>query len=318
MTVNVVFLGTPDFAVPAFEALFTIPDVSVRAVVTQPDRPAGRGGKVQASPVKEAALRRRVPVIQPHSVKKELDSVLKDLSEHGPVDIAIVVAFGQILPKGMLDFPRRGCINIHASLLPRWRGAAPIQRALLAGDSETGVCLMKMDEGLDTGPVYSREAVAISDSDTGGDLHDRLSSVGARLLARDLFAIVRGEIAAEPQPEQGVTYASKITPADTVIDWSKTNRELQLQIRALAPFPGAFTLWRGKRLKMFRSRCVEVRTGPGKPGEILVCQDERLVVGCGAGALLVEELQLEGKKRMPADELLRGTSFSPGEVLAAQ
>jgi methionyl-tRNA formyltransferase len=316
---NVIFFGTPSFSVSSLQALLDMPGVSVRAVVTQPDRPSGRGGLVKASPVKELAMRHSIPVLQPTSLRKELDSFQAQLASCGPLDVGIVIAFGQILPKAVLGIPRAGCVNIHASLLPRWRGAAPIQRAILAGDTETGVCLMQMDEGLDTGGVYSREPVQIGRSDTAQTLHDTLAALGARLLARDLPLIVSGKLSAAPQPAEGVTYAHKIEPAEGCLDWTKGADELDRAIRALSPHPGAFTFWRGSRLKLLLSS-----VAPGgsvkdaAPGTVAAAYSDTITVACGAGSLAISQLQLAGKRQMSSGEFLRGTPISPGERFSSQ
>ncbi|MCB0336930.1 MAG: methionyl-tRNA formyltransferase, partial [Bdellovibrionales bacterium] len=210
---RIIFFGTPDFAVPTLAALIDNPEFEVCAVVTQPDRPAGRGNKLTPSPVKQLALAHRLPVLQPERIKGTTSSFLEELGKLAPIDLAIVVAFGQILPTRVLEFPRAGSLNIHASLLPRWRGAAPIHHAILAGDTETGVCLMKMEAGLDTGPVYVQEALAIAYDDTLGTLHDKLAQMGAQLLIQNLPAILTGSIQAEPQANEGLCYAHKVTPA---------------------------------------------------------------------------------------------------------
>lgn len=316
MTTRVLFFGTPDFAVPSLRALLSIPDTRVGAVITQPDRPTGRGGNVTAPPIKQLALENGIPVLQPRSLRKEWDELRAQLEQFGPFDIGVVVAFGQILPKSVLEYPAHGCLNVHASLLPRWRGAAPIQRALQAGDTETGVCLMRMDEGLDTGAVYSRMATPIADTDTGGLLHDRLATIGADLLRRDLGAIIAGSLQSAPQPESGVTYASKITAADTAIDWSNHSSLIAHSIRAFSPYPGCFTTLAGKRFKLVTARAVELNNPhSATPGTVIHAQDGRCVIACGTGALMLEEVHLEGKRRMQIDEFLRGTSIHPGEQL---
>jgi methionyl-tRNA formyltransferase len=302
---KVVFFGTPTFAVSGLKGLVDMPGVDVTAVVTQPDRPAGRGGEVRPSPVKEAALAKGIDVFQPKSVRKEFDELAGGLSAHGPFDIGIVIAFGQILPRAMLDLPRMGCVNVHASLLPRWRGAAPIQRAILAGDRETGVCLMKMDEGLDTGGVFSRSVTSIERSDTLGSLHDRLATMGAQLLARDLEAIVGGRLVAEDQPSDGVTYAAKITSADCRINWGSDANEIDCLVRGMNPVPGAFTMLGGKRLKIFGGRPTRNEHGRA-PGEALSVRCERFEIACGRGTFVVTDLQPEGKRRMPSADFVRG------------
>lgn len=314
---NIIFFGTPGFSVPSLQALLAMPGVRVGAVVTQPDRPSGRGGAIRPSPIKELAAQQGIPVLQPTSLRKELPAFLASASAYGPFDIGVVIAFGQILPKAVLDLPRRGCVNIHASLLPRWRGAAPIQRAIAAGDGETGICLMAMDEGLDTGAVYSRERVRITEADTAHALHDTLAALGASLLVRDLSAIVAGSLHAVPQPADGVTYAAKIEAAEGKIDWSRPAPEVARMIRALSPHPGSYTLWRGTRLKVLDAQAQSTPVSPANtPGTVLSTTQGSLTVACGSGAVAISHLQLAGKKQMSADEFLRGTVVSPGERLS--
>ncbi len=311
---NVIFFGTPQFSVPSLTTLLAVPNVSIRAVVTQPDRPAGRGDKIQSSPIKQLALQHQITVLQPTSLKKELPLFLESLQELGPFDVGVVIAFGQILPKAVLDLPQHGCINIHASLLPRWRGAAPIQRAILSGDHETGVCLMRMDEGLDTGAVYSRQSVPILATDTCQTIHDSLADIGARLLCSDLNAIIEGRSTPVEQPNIGITYANKIAASEGLINWSTSSREIALTVRALSPRPGCFTFWRGERLKIllahestFSSETIAT------PGSVISIHGGYLEVACGSGSLLIEQLQVAGKRQMSTAEFLRGTVLSPGE-----
>lgn len=314
---KILFFGTPDFSVPTLKALMGIPGASVGAVITQPDRPAGRGGALKSSPVKDVAVSNDIPVFQPTSLRKEFSSMCPSLEACGPFDLGVVIAFGQILPKEVLQFPAGGCVNIHASLLPRWRGAAPIQRALRAGDPTTGVCLMKMDEGLDTGAVYSQETITIEPNDTGGSLHDKLAELGARKLVEDIHAILKGELAAAPQPADGVTYAAKIKSDECRLDWSLPAREIALAIRAFSPFPGCFTLWHGKRLKILFAADTRRTASPRRePGTILHASGDRLEIACGDGtSLLVSDLQLEGKKRMGVSEFLRGNVCAEGDTV---
>jgi methionyl-tRNA formyltransferase len=314
---NVIFFGTPDFSVPTLQALISMPGCTVGAVVTQPDRPAGRGGKVTMSPVKQVALQHSIPVFQPTSLRREFSTIKSELDKQGPFDIGVVIAFGQILPKEVLSYPTHGCVNIHASLLPRWRGAAPIQRALQAGDTETGICLMAMDEGLDTGAVYRSVTLPILSSDTGGTLHDGLCKLGADALVKDLPAIVAGSLKAVPQPAEGVTYASKLTSEESRITWSSPAQEIELLIRAFSPWPGCYSMWRGKRLKIISAshtrRSIPANT---TPGTILHAFGERFEIACGHGtSLTIAEVQLEGKKRMAVGEFLRGAAIPEGEVI---
>jgi len=312
---RIIFFGTPDFAAVGLRALTETPGLEIGLVVTQPDRPAGRGNRMHASPVKTFAESRGIPVLQPERIRKHEDEFLRDVAPFGPFDIGVVIAFGQILPTVVLDLPVRGCVNVHGSLLPRWRGAAPIQRAIMSGDSATGVGLMAMEAGLDTGAVFSEERIPIANSDTFGTLHDKLAHAGAALLKRDLSAIIEGRIAAKPQPAEGITYAHKIESPDQLINWSKEAPTIADQIRALDPFPGAYTFVGGRRLKLF-SPSVAAVSHPMNPGQIQQ-NDGRLVIGCGAGAIAPLEVQPEGKKRMPAADWLRGADLPPDSVAAS-
>ena len=311
---NVIFFGTPSFSLPCLEALLAMPSVTVKAVVTQPDRPAGRGGELRASPVKELALQRGIPVLQPLSLRKELASFKADADKLGPFDVGVVIAFGQILPKAVLEMPRAGCVNVHASLLPRWRGAAPIQRAIEAGDIETGVCLMQMDEGLDTGAVFSRASTPIAERDNAQALHDSLASLGASLLKRDLPAIAQGSLAALPQEAAGVTYAHKIEAHEGLIDWSSEAGTISRRVRALAPHPGCYTFWRGQRMKILSAGARRGSSASGHhPGEVISAVGSAITVACGSGELSITQLQLAGKRQMSTEEFLRGTGVVPGE-----
>jgi methionyl-tRNA formyltransferase len=312
--VRIIFFGTPGFAVPALEALYAQEGMTVAAVVTQPDKPSGRGAKVRPPPIKALAFRHDTPVFQPRSLRKEFLDLRHSLLASGPFDIGVVIAFGQILPKDVLDLPLHGCINIHASLLPRWRGAAPIQRAIQAGDQETGVCLMQMEEGLDTGSVFSCERTPIHSTETGGSLHDRLARLGADLLIRDLHSIVDGNLHSVAQSQDGVTYASKITTEDCRIDWALPANVIARSVRAFSPSPGCFSFLRDKRVKILGARAVPARHTTS-PGTIVTTSPERFEVSCGEGVLQIDELQLEGKKRVSSEEFLRGMALSAGEKL---
>ncbi|MFN5061427.1 MAG: methionyl-tRNA formyltransferase [Pseudomonadota bacterium] len=310
---TVIFFGTPQFSVPSLERLISTPDLRVAAVVTQPDRPSGRGGIVTASPIKLCAERHGIPVFQPHSLRKEFTSLRPKLDALGPFDIGVVIAFGQILPAEVLEFPKQGCINVHASILPRWRGAAPIQRAVEAGDAETGVCLMKMDVGLDTGAVFSVARTPINESDTGGSLHDRLSAMGAELLARDIEKITTGALKAIPQEADGVTYAKKISSDETRIDWSLSAEQIDRKLRALSPHPGCYSIWDDKRLKIIRSQVIDgPQSTDSPPGSILQALPDTLTIQCGFGALRIIEVQLEGKRKMLVEEFMRGSAMRSG------
>ena len=289
---KVIFMGTPAFSVPVLDALAR--EHEVVAVYCQPPRPAGRGKKDRPSAVQLRAEALGLSVHHPRSLKgPEEQAAFAALG----ADIAVVVAYGLILPQQILDAPRKGCLNIHASLLPRWRGAAPIHRAIMAGDRETGICIMQMDAGLDTGPVLLRASTPIGGTETTGELHDRLSTLGARLILEALDQLP--ELTPVPQPEDGITYAAKITKAEARIDWSRPASELVHHINGLSPFPGAFTEIAGERIKLLRATLAE---GQGTPGERI----EGFTVACGSGALRVLDAQREGKKPMAAAEILRG------------
>ena len=289
---KVVFMGTPEFSVPVLEALAAAHQVV--AVYSQPPRPAGRGKELRPSPVQACAERLGLPVRHPVSLKgAEAQAEFAALG----ADVAVVVAYGLILPQAVLDAPRFGCLNIHASLLPRWRGAAPIHRAIMAGDAETGICIMRMEAGLDTGPVLLREAVAIGAEEVTAELHDRLSALGARLIVEALERLP--SLVAVPQPAEGVTYAAKIDKAEARVDWSLPAVQVDRLIRGLSPFPGAWCMAGGERVKLLRSRVVD---GRGAPGQVL----GGLVVACGDGAVEITLAQREGKKAQGPEEFLRG------------
>lgn len=288
---KIIFMGTPDFSVPVLEALDQAHEIV--AVYCQPPRPAGRGKADRASPVQQRAEALGLPVRHPASLRS--DEALAEFAALN-ADVAVVVAYGLILPQAILDAPRLGCLNIHASLLPRWRGAAPIHRAIMAGDRETGVCIMQMEAGLDTGPVLLREAVQIGTEETTADLHDRLSGLGARLIVQALDQL---PLPAEPQPVEGVTYAAKIDKAEARVDWSRPAEDVDRLIRGLSPFPGAWIDVKGERVKLLRSR---LAAGQGAPGQVL----HGFTIACSTGAVEITEVQREGKRPMPAAEVLRG------------
>ena len=304
---RVIFAGTPEFAAQALTAIVAAGH-QVALVLTQPDRPAGRGMTLQPSAVKQVALAQGIEVFQPLSLKD--DDARARIAAVG-AEVMVVAAYGLILPQAVLDLPRLGCLNIHASLLPRWRGAAPIQRALLAGDGETGVCIMQMEAGLDTGPVLLREALAIAANDTAATLHDRLAALGARLV---VDALGRLPLPAEAQAAVGVTYAQKIDKAEAGIDWTRPAAELDRHIRAFNPFPGAQTRLAGQVVKLWRASPV---AGAGVPGSILAVDRQRIVVACGDGALAVTELQQAGGKRLPVQQFLAGHALQVGDCFAA-
>ena len=309
MTLRVGLAGTPAFAVPAFEAVLGA-GFEVPLVLTQPDRPGGRGLREQASPVKVFAEARGLPLLQPATLKS--GDVLARLSAVD-LDVLVVAAYGLILPPAVLAWPRHGCINVHASILPRWRGAAPIHRALLAGDAETGVTIMQMEAGLDTGPMHRIERTPIGPRDTGGTLHDRLAQLGAGALVAVLGQFGRdGRLAGTPQPAEGATYAAKITRADTAIDWRASAAAIDRQVRAFAPAPGAVTQRDGEPVKLW---VAEPRAAParrGEPGEVLAVDGGVLLVACGEGALAIAELQPAGKARMSAAAYVAGRRLAAG------
>lgn len=292
---RVIFMGTPDFSVPVLDALVEAGH-DVVAAYCQPPRPAGRGKKDRPSPVQARAEALGIEVRHPVSIKGP-----QELADFAALeaDIAVVVAYGLILPQAVLDAPKWGCLNIHASLLPRWRGAAPIHRAILAGDAETGVCIMQMEAGLDTGPVLSRESFAIGDEETTGELHDRLSALGARMI---VDALARDDVMAVSQDAEGVTYAAKIDKAEARVDWNLSAAQVSAHIRGLSPFPGAWIEVAGERVKLLGARVVD---GSGAAGAVL----DGFTVACGEGAVEITRAQRAGKKPMDAAEVLKGLTL---------
>ena len=315
---KVVFAGTPEFARVALQALqsagFTIP-----LVLTQPDRPAGRGMKLQASPVKQYALAHGIAVAQPRSLR--LDGKYPDEAQAAraallaaDADVMVVAAYGLILPQWVLDLPRLGCLNIHASLLPRWRGAAPIHRAIEAGDADTGITVMQMDEGLDTGDMLLTERLAIATGDTTATLHDRLAALGGRMIVEALELAACGGLQPVPQPTEGISYAHKIEKAEAAIDWRLPAAQIERRVRAFGPFPGASALLNGEVVKVWRSELDSCsRTMEGRPGQILSVNDEGITVACGEGCLRLTALQRPGGKRLPARDFLRGFGLQAGQ-----
>jgi methionyl-tRNA formyltransferase len=295
-TPNVIFAGTPDFAVASLKALVES-GITPIAVLTQPDRPAGRGKRLSASPVKQFAEDLGIPVLQPGTLRDM--SVVAELEAMQP-DLMVVTAYGLLLPQNVLDIPRAGCVNVHASLLPRWRGAAPIQAALLAGDEETGVCLMSIEAGLDTGPVYSSDAITINDDETAGELHDRLAKLGGRVLAQHVKEIAAGKLEAIAQDDSRATHAGKIATADAAIDWRGSARDIDRQVRAFNPVPGAWFMHGDERIKCWRAKAVAGADAP--PGTVVAASQEGVVVACGDGALSIESLQRPGKRIITAGE----------------
>lgn len=303
---RVIFMGTPDFSVPVLDALVTAGH-EVVAVYCQPPRPAGRGKKDRPTPVHARAEALGLMVRHPVSLKSEDEQLaFADLN----ADVAVVVAYGLILPQPILDAPAHGCLNIHASLLPRWRGAAPIHRAIMAGDAETGICIMQMEAGLDTGPVLLRDPTLIGPEETTAQLHDRLSRMGADLIVDALARLE--ELTPEPQPEIGVTYATKIDKAEARIDWSRPAAEVDRQVRGLSPFPGAWTEIAGDRVKVLASRLSD---GQGVPGEVL---NDNLCVACGQGAVELLRLQRAGKGAQDKETFLRGWPVKTGTRLSLE
>jgi methionyl-tRNA formyltransferase len=303
---RLIFMGTPDFAVPTLVALADSGH-EIAAVYTRAAKPAGRRGlEPQATSIEREARRLGLPVLTPKTLRDE--AAQAEFRAHN-ADAAVVVAYGLLLPKPILDAPKLGCFNVHASLLPRWRGAAPINRAIMAGDAETGVTIMKMDEGLDTGAMAMAERTVIAPDMTAGGLHDVLARLGADLMTRTLAALERGTLTLTPQPQEGVTYAAKIDKNETRIDWAKPWRDVHNHIRGLSPFPGAWCEIEGARVKALRSTKGE---GSGAPGTAL---DDRLTIACAEGAVRLTQVQRAGKQPMATDEFLRGTSVKPGTRL---
>ena len=303
---RIVFAGTPEFAAQALAAILAAGQ-SVPLVLTQPDRPSGRGMALKASPVKQLALKHGLQVHQPASLKSaESRQPIIDASP----DVMVVAAYGLILPQTALDIPRLGCINIHASLLPRWRGAAPIQRAVLAGDAETGVTLMRMEAGLDTGPMLLKGRLPITDADRAATLHDKLAALGARLIVEALPRLARGELPGEPQPAEGVTYAAKLEKSEAALDWRQTAVALSRAVRAFDPFPGTVARIEGQTIKVWRA---EPAPGAGEPGTVLAANVDGILVACGEGALRLVELQKSGGKRLQAADFLHGFALKPGQ-----
>lgn len=297
---NLVFMGTPEFAVPALEALVSAGHRILR-VYCQPPRPAGRGGNLRSSPVQVRAEALGLRVSHPASLNDARESA--EFAALG-ADAAVAVAYGMILPPSILEAPVHGCLNIHASLLPRWRGAAPIHRAIMAGDSESGVCVMRMEQGLDCGPVLLRRMVSIGEEETTGELHDRLASLGSEAIVEVLACL--SELRATPQLEDGIAYAAKIDKAEARIDWTRPAVEIARLIRGLSPFPGAWCVIGGERVKCLGARAV---VGSGEPGTIL---DSRLTVACGEGAVRLTRLQRAGRGPMDVAEFLQGRPVAPG------
>jgi methionyl-tRNA formyltransferase len=295
---RIVFMGSPDFAVPSLEALAKV--YSLAGVVTQPDRPAGRGRNLVPPPIKEAALRLGLPVMQPEKIR--LPEAMTQLQSWAP-DLIVVAAFGQILRPELLDLPRYGCINVHGSLLPRGRGAAPIQAAILAGDQETGITIMKMDAGVDTGPILSQRAIPIAPEDSGGTLFAKMAPLGAELLLETLPRYLRGELIPQPQPGLGATYAPMLKKEDGLLDFTQSATALERRVRAMNPWPGAYFAWKEVSMKVLRAR---VGVGRSPSAGIRFIIDGRPAIGTGEGFLILEEVQPAGKRSMPGMAFLAG------------
>lgn len=307
---RLIFAGTPEFAATALQALSQAGH-DIALVLTQPDRPAGRGMRLKPSPVKTLALQLGLPVYQPESLKSE--AARQPIADTG-CDVMVVAAYGLILPQAVLDLPRLGCVNIHASLLPRWRGAAPIQRAILAGDRETGITLMQMEAGLDTGPILAEARLPIAPDETAGSLHDRLADLGAREIVALLPRLDAGEVTPEPQDDRLAVYADKISKEEARIDWNRPAVQVDRQVRAFNPHPGAWTVLDGEVLKLWRVRCC---IGQGRPGEVLQASRAGIVVACGGEAVQLLEMQKAGGRRVDATAFLAGHGLVPGVVLGA-
>lgn len=307
-TLRTVFMGTPEFAVASLQGLLAA-GIPVVGVYTQPDRPKGRGNQLTPPPVKAVALRHGLPVFQPQKLRSP--EVVEELRALTP-ELIVVVAYGQILPKSVLDIPRHGCINVHASLLPQYRGAAPINQAIIDGATETGITTMLMDVGLDTGPMLVKRALPIGDHETAGALHDRLARLGRETLEETLRLLCAGDLHPQSQDDAASSYAPLLKKEHGRLDWGRAATILHNQVRGLDPWPGAYTTLGGEQLKLFAT---SAETGNGQPGTVVAADAGGIRIACGAGLLLVRELQLPGKKRLPAAEFLRGRQLPPGTIL---
>lgn len=309
---RVVFMGTPDFAVPTLQALVQAGH-DVALVVTQPDRPRGRGKKEAAPPVKVAAQTLQIPVLQPQRVK---DPEFIDVLKRTAPDIIVVAAYGRILPPAVLNLPVYGCVNVHASLLPKYRGAAPLHWAVINGERETGITIMRMDEGMDTGAILLMEAVPISEEDNVGTIHDKMAALGARLLIQGLDLAARGELKETPQAGEA-SYAPMLKAEDEIVDWKRPARHLFNQIRGMDPWPGARTTLSGRVLKLWRAAVADEDAMGHIPGQVLAAGRDGITVGAGQGLLLIKELQLQGGRRMSAADFVRGNPLPAGTVLGS-
>lgn len=307
---RVVFMGTPEFACPTLQKLVDRGE-QVLAVVTQPDRPKGRGQKLLPPPVKELAEKHGIPVLQPHRVRiPEFIDILKEMNP----EVIVVVAFGQILPKPLLDIPELGCINVHASLLPRYRGAAPLNWCIINGETETGVTTMLMDEGLDTGAMLLKKTTAIGPEEDTLSLHDRLSLLGAEALSETLDQLANGVLKPEPQDSSLSCYAPILKKEHGIIDWNRTPQTVKNMVRGMLPWPGAYTWLDGRMVKIYRVRVKEDECAAAAPGTVLAAGKEGIEVACSGGSLIIDELQLEGKKRLSSGDFLAGCKIVPGTV----
>lgn len=312
---HVIFMGTAELACASLRALTQAKDINVAAVVTQPDKPKGRDLKLQPSPVKQVALEKNLPVLQPQKARDA--AFVQQLRELQP-DLIVVAAYGQILPQAVLDLPKFGCLNVHTSLLPKYRGAAPIQWAILNDDQKTGVTIMKMDAGLDTGDIVTQEETQITPADNSQTLHDRLAQIGAELLLRTISDYTAGKIVPRKQPSEGASYARKISKEDGLLDWSQPARALWNRIRAFTPWPGAFTFYQSEnKPRLLKIWQAEIADHPGTPGEILSADKSGIVIACGQQALRVSMLQREGGRRMNAQEFLTGYPLRVGEKFSS-
>jgi len=305
-------MGTPEFAEISLQELISSKSFEIAGVVTQPDQPKGRGMKLQASPVKKLAQQKNLPVLQPDRARDE--NFIKQLAALQP-ELIVVAAYGQILPKAILELPRFGCINVHASLLPKYRGAAPIQHPILNGDSETGITIMKMDAGLDTGDMLTQDKTQITANDNFETLHNRLAEIGAKLLVRTIPDFIAGKIQPRAQPSEGATYAAKIKKQDGQVDWTQPARVVWNRVRAMVPWPGAFAHLPGTQPQLLKIWDAETVERSGEPGEVLQADKNGIVVGCGSGALKILALQREGGRRMNAADFLAGHPLRVGEKL---
>ena len=306
---NIVYMGTPLFAVPCLERLVADRH-HVAAVITQPDRPKGRGNKLAFSPVKEAALAHQLPVLQPESIKDH--EFCEKIAALAP-DLIVVVAFGQFLPQRLLKTPPLGCINVHASLLPQYRGAAPIHWAIMNGEKKTGVTTMYMDQGMDTGDMILKTETAIGEQETTGDLHDRLSLLGAELLSETVVSVGEGSAPREPQHHEDATYASLLNRDHEKIDWTQSAHRIHNMVRGLNPWPGAYTLFSDKPVKIWRTAPLETLQSGNHPGQVIAANDDEIIVECGIGAVAVQIVQPAGKRHMSAGEFSRGYNATAGK-----